>query len=135
MDGLYCTLPQDSGIAVRGARNIPCANLPGKRAATAALCNSDEEFQPLAAEQPLLGPYPRDLGLEGQGVPPDSRWEPGAPAPAAPASAPAPAGAPSIGIARYDPRTGNYLGPDGRLYQQTDLASKAGRTWTDMLPH
>ncbi|MGV9331448.1 MCE family protein [Nocardia sp. NPDC003726] len=131
-DGLYCKLPQDSDIAVRGVRNIPCANNPAKRAPTAALCNSDQEFQPLATEQPLLGPYPHDPSLEGQGVPPDSRWNQGAGPAAAPASAPA---APSIGIARYDPRTGNYLGPDGRLYQQSNLASSTDRTWTDMLPH
>ncbi|NKY25209.1 MCE family protein [Nocardia gamkensis] len=130
-DGLYCKLPQDSDIAVRGVRNIPCANNPAKRAPTAALCNSDEEFRPLATEQPLLGPYPRDPGLEGQGIPPDARWSPGAPPPAAPANSEGP----SIGIARYDPRTGNYLGPDGRLYQQSDLASAPGRGWTDMLPH
>ncbi|MFE7740651.1 MCE family protein [Nocardia sp. NPDC057455] len=134
-DGLYCKLPQDSEIAVRGVRNIPCANNPAKRAPSAALCNSDEEFQPLATEQPLLGPYPRDPGLEEQGIPPDSRWSPDAPPPAAPASAPANPAAPSIGIARYDPRTGNYLGPDGRLYQQSDLASSPGRAWTDLLPH
>ncbi|MFI9412477.1 hypothetical protein [Nocardia gamkensis] len=60
---------------------------------------------------------------------------PRAPAPAAPASAPANSAGPSIGIARYDPRTGNYLGPDGHLYQQSDLASAPGRGWTDMLPH
>jgi ABC-type transporter Mla subunit MlaD len=34
-EGLYCKLPQDSPIAVRGARNYPCMNNPGKRAPTA----------------------------------------------------------------------------------------------------
>ena len=33
-DGLYCKLPQDSPLAVRGARNIPCMGQPGKRAPT-----------------------------------------------------------------------------------------------------
>ncbi|MGW5377881.1 MCE family protein [Nocardia sp. NPDC003999] len=130
-DGLYCKLPQDSDIAVRGVRNIPCAHNPAKRAPTAALCNSDQEFQPLATEQPLLGPYPHDPSLEGQGISPDSRWNPGAPPAAAPAAAPV---GPTVGIARHDPRTGNYLGPDGRLYRQSNLASSTGRTWTDMLP-
>ncbi len=32
-DGLYCKLPQDSPIAVRGARNYPCAGKPGKTCA------------------------------------------------------------------------------------------------------
>jgi phospholipid/cholesterol/gamma-HCH transport system substrate-binding protein len=42
---------------------------------------------------------------------------------------------PSVTIARYDPRTGRYVGPDGKLYQQSDLvAPKAPKTWQDMLP-
>ncbi|MFC8530113.1 MCE family protein [Nocardia sp. NPDC057227] len=118
-EDLYCKLPQNSDIAVRGVRNIPCAENPAKRAPTAALCHSPEGFVPLANEQPLLGPYPRDPSLEGQGIPPDSRY----------GTAPA-----SFGTAQYDPHTGNYLGPDGKLYQQTDLADKAA-VWTDMLPH
>ena len=32
-DGLYCKLPQDSPLNVRGARNYPCMAHPGKRAA------------------------------------------------------------------------------------------------------
>ena len=35
--GMYCKLPQDSPLAVRGARNYPCAGKPGKRAPTAAI--------------------------------------------------------------------------------------------------
>lgn len=33
-DNLYCKLPQDSPISVRGARNYPCMTKPGKRAPT-----------------------------------------------------------------------------------------------------
>ncbi len=66
-EDLYCKLPQDSQIAVRGARNIPCANDPAKRAATAALCNSDQEFVPLATEQPVVGPYPPRSEPRGPG--------------------------------------------------------------------
>jgi hypothetical protein len=73
---LYCKLPQDSPIAVRGVRNIPCMTKPGKRAPTAEMCNSDQEYEPIAQKQPFLGPYPRDPGLEAQGIPPDSRWFP-----------------------------------------------------------
>ncbi len=137
-DDLYCKLPQDSQIAVRGSRNIPCQNNPGKRAATAELCNSEEQFVPLATEQPLIGPYPADPGLESQGVPSDSRPfpNPDGGAPVAPAATgPAVGSTPTIGTARYDPRTGSYLGSDGRLYQQGDLATPAGKPWTDMLPH
>lgn len=72
-DGLYCKLPQDSPIDVRGARNFPCVEHPGKRAATVQECNSDQPFRPLAMRQHVLGPYPLDPNLIAQGVPPDSR--------------------------------------------------------------
>lgn len=43
--------------------------------------------------------------------------------------------APSVVVAKYDPHTGRYVGPDGKLYQQSDLvAQKAPKTWKDMLP-
>jgi phospholipid/cholesterol/gamma-HCH transport system substrate-binding protein len=72
-DGLYCKLPQDSPIAVRGARNYPCMGHPGKRAPTVELCNDPKGFQPLAMRQHALGPYPFDPNLVAQGVPPDDR--------------------------------------------------------------
>ncbi|MFD4459045.1 MCE family protein [Nocardia sp. NPDC058480] len=129
-DGMYCKLPQDSDIAVRGARNIPCAARPGKRAATAALCNSDEEYVPLATTQPETGPYPRDPGLEEQGVPSDTRPVP------QPGDRPANAVPSRIGagLAEYDPRTGNYVGPDGKLYRQGDLAEPPAGQWQRLLP-
>ena len=72
-DGLYCKLPQDSPIAVRGARNYPCMGHPGKRAPTVELCNDPRGFQPLAMRQHALGPYPFDPNLIAQGVPLDDR--------------------------------------------------------------
>ncbi len=56
-DGLYCKLPQDSPIAVRGLRNAPCQNNPGKRAPTVQECYSDQPYQPLAMRQ--HAPVPR----------------------------------------------------------------------------
>lgn len=70
---LYCKLPQDSPIAVRGARNYPCLKHPGKRAATVQMCDSDKSFEPLSMRQHILGPYPIDPNLIGQGIPPDDR--------------------------------------------------------------
>lgn len=72
-DGLYCKLPQDSPVAVRGARNYPCMGKPGKRAPTVQLCDSDAPFEPLAQRQHSLGPYPLDPNLISQGIPPDDR--------------------------------------------------------------
>ncbi|MBJ7337178.1 MlaD family protein [Mycolicibacterium sp.] len=77
-DGLYCKLPQDSPIAVRGARNYPCMGHPGKRAPTVEICDSDQPYEPLAQRQHTLGPYPIDPNLISQGVPPDSRVNPDA---------------------------------------------------------
>jgi phospholipid/cholesterol/gamma-HCH transport system substrate-binding protein len=157
-DGLYCKLPQDSPIAVRGVRNNPCMGHPGKRAPTVEICNSDKPYEPLAMHQHVFGPVPFDPNLIGQGVPPDFRSRlndntfapvegtplpPGAPgAPPAdgppPIEMPAPEQAPPlVAAANYDPRTGRYVGPDGNVYQQTDLAPKpaSAEEWHDLLPH
>ena len=72
-DGLYCKLPQDSPLNVRGARNYPCMGHPGKRAATVQLCDDPKGFQPLAMRQHYTGPYPFDPNLISQGIPPDDR--------------------------------------------------------------
>ncbi len=44
---LYCRTPQDSQFNVRGARNIPCETVPGKRAPTVKMCESNEQYVPL----------------------------------------------------------------------------------------
>lgn len=76
-DDLYCKLPQDSPIAVRGARNLPCMGHPGKRAPTVEICDSPNEYRPLAMRQHALGPNPIDPNLIAQGIPPDDRIEGG----------------------------------------------------------
>jgi virulence factor Mce-like protein len=206
-DGLYCKLPQDSPIAVRGARNFPCLGHPGKRAPTVELCNDPRGYQPLAMKQHVFGPMPFDPNLIKQGVPLDDRTDfneriyapvegtplpagavpagtpPGAgvapqgvvpppdavPPPAPPQDFPAPpagnslngvplpapqeappadgaipaaqsaaigqAGGPSVAFAHYDPRTGDYLSPDGVMHTQTNLiAGGAPKSWKDLLP-
>jgi virulence factor Mce-like protein len=219
-DNLYCKLPQDSPVAVRGARNYPCMDHPGKRAPTVELCDDPNGFQPLAQRQHVTGPYPIDPNLVAQGIPIDSRALPGsnlfgplqgtplppgvsAPPPGAapvdqpppnyagtgpgpllpgqpiyqtpPVTPPGPVGnigpapinlpgppneqapdlqpppadgtvpqvapsafngsaqkAPSVQVTKYDPRTGQYMGSDGTLYRQTNLA-KPATSWQDML--
>ena len=98
-DGLYCKLPQDSPIAVRGARNYPCMGQPGKRAPTVEICESEQPFSPLSMRQHVTGPYPFDPSLVSQGIglddrvtlndniygPLDGTPRPPGPAPAAPA--------------------------------------------------
>ncbi|MEV6064073.1 MlaD family protein [Nocardia asteroides] len=113
--GLYCKVPQDSNIAVRGIRNTPCMEFPGVRAPTPELCRTG--FVP-EGNNPPFGPV----------------------TPVAPASAPA--GASTGGVtpaaARpYDPSTGSYLGTDGRTYRQGDIATDGSGTvpasWQAML--
>lgn len=76
-DGLYCKLPQDSPLNVRGARNYPCIGHPGKRAPTVELCNDPRGFVPTAMRNHSLGPYPFDPNLVAQGVQPDDRVDNG----------------------------------------------------------
>ncbi|HEY6856545.1 MAG TPA: MCE family protein [Mycobacterium sp.] len=46
--GAYCKIPKDTpSNSVRGARNIPCAEVPGKRAATPEDCRSNKPYVPL----------------------------------------------------------------------------------------
>ncbi|MEZ0365591.1 MCE family protein [Mycobacterium sp. pUA109] len=47
VDDLYCKIPKDAQNVVRGARNIPCADVPGKTAATPKECRSDKPYVPL----------------------------------------------------------------------------------------
>jgi virulence factor Mce-like protein len=101
-DGLYCKLPQDAPMAVRGARNYPCMGHPGKRAPTIELCDDPTGFVPLAQRQHVLGPYPIDPNLVSQGVPPDGRLDPSADiygpvdgTPRPPGAGPAPAAVPA----------------------------------------
>lgn len=126
---VYCRIPQDSPItAVRGARNYPCLTVPGKRAPTVKMCESNENYVPLNDGNNWKGDP--NATLSGQDIP---QLPPGTPpAQAAPPPGPAP---PPIAVAQYDPATGTYLGPDGHVYSQANLAQTAPkeRTWQSML--
>lgn len=120
---LYCRVPQDSPFGVRGARNYPCLTVPGKRAPTVKMCESDEQYVPLNDGYNWKGDP--NATMSGQDVP---QLPPGSP----PAAAPVP---PPIAVAEYDPATGNYVGPDGRLYSQSNLSQRLPKeqTWQSML--
>jgi phospholipid/cholesterol/gamma-HCH transport system substrate-binding protein len=45
--GTYCKIPKDAQNVVRGARNYPCMDVPGKRAASPTECRSNEPYVPL----------------------------------------------------------------------------------------
>jgi len=124
---LYCRVPQDSRFGVRGARNYPCQTVAGKRAPTVKMCESKENYVPLNDGYAWKGDP--NATMSGQDIP---QLPPGSPRQA---TAPAPLAAPPIAAAQYDPATGTYVGPDGRLYTQSDLSQTAPRdkTWQSML--
>lgn len=135
---LYCRVPQDSPFNVRGARNLPCVNKPGKRAPTAEMCNSDEVYVPLNDGFNWKGDP--NATTSGQGVPQIGAAAPAPPPPAE--AAPASVGtseqdhsvSPSIAYATYDPATGSYVGPDGNIYALGNLAAdRHEKTWQSML--
>ncbi|MGU3497769.1 MCE family protein [Mycobacterium sp. C31M] len=114
---LYCRTPQDAAFNVRGARNLPCETVPGKRAPTVKLCESDEVYVPLNDGYNWKGDP--NATLSGQAIP---QLPPETPSP-------------PLAVAQYDPATGVYVGPDGKVYAQSDLAQNgsAERTWQSML--
>jgi phospholipid/cholesterol/gamma-HCH transport system substrate-binding protein len=133
---VYCRIPQDAMFNVRGARNYPCETRPGKRAPTVKMCESDENYVPLNDGYAWKGDP--NATLSGQGIP---QQPPGSPAANAtpPSGPPPPAGPapppPPIAVAQYDPTTGMYIGPDGKVYTQSELAHSTNKeqTWQTML--
>ena len=127
---VYCRVPQDSPFNVRGARNIPCETVPGKRAPTVRMCESDEQYVPLNDGFNWKGDP--NATLSGQDIPQGAPGSPptGAPPPAAVSPPP-----PPVAAAQYDPATGTYIGPDGQQYTQSDLAQTGPKekTWQTML--
>lgn len=71
--GLYCKLPSDDPVAVRGARNLPCLEFPGLRGATVQTCRDQAVGQGVAGAvagtyDPITGVY---IGRDG------TRYAPG----------------------------------------------------------
>jgi phospholipid/cholesterol/gamma-HCH transport system substrate-binding protein len=142
---LYCRVPQDSPFGVRGARNYPCETVPGKRAPTVKMCESNEQYVPL--NDGLNWKGDPNATVTGQDIPQLPPGSPPAQAPPGPPPARAPPGPPpaqppppdppppAIGAAEYDPATGTYIGPDGQMHTQSELAQTAPkeRTWQTML--
>ncbi|OBH48876.1 mammalian cell entry protein [Mycobacterium mantenii] len=124
---LYCRVPQDSEFNVRGVRNIPCEDKPWKRAPTVELCESDEDYVPLNDGYNWKGDP--NATTSGQGVP---QYPPGQDPRLPPPRGTAPPPAP-VAVATYDPATGDYLGPDGRRYTESDLAHPRAKSWQSLL--
>ncbi|UXA05184.1 MCE family protein [Mycobacterium sp. SMC-2] len=127
---LYCRIPQDSELNVRGARNIPCETKPWKRAPTVELCESDEDYVPLNDGYNWKGDP--NATYSGQGVP---QYPPGQDPRLPPPRgiAPPTPSPPPLAVATYDPANGDYIGPDGRRYTEFDLAHPRAKNWQSLL--
>ncbi len=118
---LFCKVAQNSPEVVRGARNTPCMDAPGKRAATVAECKG--------------GPR----GYEPMTNPPIGPPQPVPPAPAIPSSYTGETNSDQSKSAarQYDPISGTFFGPDGRTYSQPGLspggAPKPAPSWQTMM--
>ena len=108
INGIYCKVPEDSQTVVRGARNLPCMEYPGRRAASPAECAANN-YQPEGTNPPdtsEVGP-PGDSPNAYNVVPSSTDGEPEI----------------RTSAAMYDPATGEYLGADGKTYRQLNLGT------------
>ena len=92
------------------------------------MCESDQNYVPLNDGFNWKGDP--NATLSGQPIPQLPPEPPPAEAAPVPGRAPLP-----IAAAEYDPATGTYVGPDGRVYTQSNLADSGAeeRTWQTML--
>ena len=113
--GTYCKIPKDyQGNVVRGARNYPCADVPGKRAATPRECRSNEPYVPLGTN-PWYGDPDQVLTCPAPGARCDQPVKPGYVVPA-----------PSIDNG-MNPLPANLLPPSGSPPPVSDPLSAPGQ--------
>ncbi len=75
--GTYCKIPKDyQGNVVRGARNYPCVDVPGKRAASPMECRSPAPYVPLGTN-PWYGDPNQILSCPAPGARCDQGVNPG----------------------------------------------------------
>ena len=122
---MYCKTAQNDPSTVRGARNYPCQEFPGKRAPTVALCRDPKGYVPTGTD-PWRGPpipygTPMTNGLnvlppnKFPFIPPGADPDPGTPYPpnaVPPGAVPGPGPAPNQPFPTPPPP--NTGGTDGR---------------------
>ena len=108
INDIYCKVPKDSQHTVRGARNLPCMEYPGRRGASPEDCRTND-YQPEGHNPPdtsEVGPpgnNPNAYNVE----PSSATTEPEI----------------TTSAAVYDPATGEYVGADGNMYRQQNLGA------------
>lgn len=107
---VFCQLPQSDPNAVRGARNLPCMEYPGRRAPNPETCRTG--YTPGFSDNPWTGP---PTPVESENV---------VPTPASHRTGGEGAGPTGVAVRRIDPQSGTYIGPDGTVYTHADLGSE-----------
>lgn len=129
INDLYCKVPEDSNMAVRGARNFPCMEFPDRRGSSPQQCR-EGGYGPEDVEG-LNPPDPSDIGPPSTEVAqPDESQQPWA-------SGVSHSGPMDTSAAVYDPSNGEYVGTDGEVYRQANLGREsrtpAGATMTEVM--
>ncbi|ORV11289.1 virulence factor Mce family protein [Mycobacterium celatum] len=121
---MYCKTAQNDPSTVRGARNYPCQEFPGKRAPTVALCRDPRGYVPIGTNPWRGPPIPYDTPVTNglnilppnkfPYIPPGADPDPGTPivGPPPPGVVPGPGPAPNQPFPTPPPP--NTGGTDGR---------------------
>lgn len=120
--GMLCRVPQDSNLAVRGARNFPCVEFPGRRAPTPEECRTgykpvSDNNSPFPQGLPFPSPWSKPAGNVTQGTPTEHSSQP------------------AVYATGYDPDSGDFIGPDGKTYN-AGLGQKSqgqSNTWQSLI--
>ncbi|MFW0785912.1 MlaD family protein [Gordonia sp. CPCC 206044] len=120
--GMLCRVPQNAQVAVRGARNYPCVEFPGRRAPTPEECRTGYKSVPGSNDAfpnglPGIKLPNEPAGYVTQGTP--SNHEAG----------------PAVYGTTYDPKSGDFIGPDGKTYNAGTGQNSQGQksTWQSMI--
>ena len=128
---LYCKAAQNDPTAVRGARNYPCQEFPGKRAPTVQLCRDPRGFVPIGSNPWRGPPVPYGTPVEdGRNIlppnkfpliPPGADYDPGPPSVQLPPGAiPGPGPAPNAPFPLPVPPNNNGAPPPWPYFAPQD---------------
>lgn len=154
---MYCKTAQNDPSAVRGARNYPCQEFPGKRAPTIQLCRDPRGYVPIGSN-PWRGPPapygtpvedPRNILPPNKfpNIPPGVEPDPGTPTlppPPPPAPEAPPVGGDVMPVAAkskpmatraYDPKNGVFLDANNQpsVYAPALDRGSEAETWADLM--
>lgn len=128
---MYCKTAQNDPAVVRGARNYPCQEFPGKRAPTVQLCRDPVGYVPIGSNPWRGPPVPYDTPITDPrnitppnkfpNIPPAHDYDPGAPAVQLPPGVqPGPGPAPNAPFPNPVPPNNNAPAPPWPYYAPPD---------------